>query len=431
MENSRRDLADSDGSERRIKHGSNSTVVNTVGTVESNWESYLVADKPEFSLNPWHLYLTFRNAKILTVEPVIFLYMFATYMYYPLYQQYVILRYAKQVLENTSFPENATVCIDKDMVTNYTGSNTTYDKYVENKSTLLTVYTTLAVRIPSIVITLILGSLADRYGRRLPIILVGIGGILSGLVDMCVAVFELDLNVYIVSNVLAGLSGDLPTVLMASFAYISDVSSAKWRTVRIGLVEAMLFFSGLVAEYLGGLWFQCLDCDVIPPLILNIACYAGIILYTLIFLPPSLTREERRRKTLNKPRGIKALARGASVFCTREYSIWQLWVAIIPIFMYAVNMIAPLTLDIYFFSDFNWSPGRFGALTAVGLGSHMVVLMVVLPLLVALKFPDPLLSIIGGLVNCGANAFKGLSTRTFEFFIGTCRYNPFQLTWNI
>ena len=137
----------------------------------------------------------------------------------------------------------------------------------------------------SIIMTLILDSIADRYGRRLPIIIVGVGGMLSGLVDMSVVMFGLDLCVYIVSNVVAGLSGGYAAILMASFAYISDVSSGKWRTVRIGLVEAMIFLSGLLAEYLGGVWFQYLDCDVIPPLILNIACYITIILYTLIFLP--------------------------------------------------------------------------------------------------------------------------------------------------
>ena len=130
MEDSKTDLADSNGSEKRATHGNNSTVI-----------------KPWFSVNPWHLHLTFRNAKILTVEPVVFLYMFATYMYFPLYQQYVILRYSKQVLENTSFPYE-TLCIDKDMVTNYSGSNTTYDKYVEDKSMLLAVYTSVATRIP-------------------------------------------------------------------------------------------------------------------------------------------------------------------------------------------------------------------------------------------------------------------------------------------
>ena len=81
-------------------------------------------------------------------------------------------------------------------------------------------------------------------------------------------------------------------------------------------------------------------------------------------------------------------------------------------------MLAPMNLDLYFFSDFNWTPGRFGAYGATGMSSHMVVLMVVLPILVALKFPDPLLSIIRGLANSGVNAFKGLSIRTFEFLIG-------------
>lgn len=419
-ESSNKELKVSSGSEKRlIKHGSS---CSTAVTVESDWETYLEGENPAMvSLNPWDLYLAFRNAKIITVEPVIFLYMFGTYLYFPLYQQYFLNRYSLDVLQNTSYLyTNETRCINKSEVNNYSLNNNTYDEVVTHNASNLFIYTSLANRILSIAVTMILGPLSDRYGRRLPMMLVAVGATLQGLLGLAIVHFTLNMYLFILGGAIAGLFGDFASVLMACFSYISDISSGRWRTVRIGLAESMIFMAGLLAEGLGGLWFQKLNCKLASPLLLFIACNVTIVLYTLIFLPESVTSDERRRKNAGKPKGLKSLLRGASIFCCciREYSVWRLWFSIVPVAILVINMAGATSIGVFFFSDLSWSPGRIGAYQATAMGSHMVALMVVLPILVALKMPDMLISLTGIFFSCTMNLFIGLSRRTYQLFIG-------------
>lgn len=417
-----REIAASTASEGRLKHGSNSTAV-TAGTADTDWDSYMMVDKPVASLNPWDLYLAFRSAKLLTVEPVIFLYMFANYVFFPLTQQYLLNIYSLQALQNTSYPYlNETRCINRTEVDDYTGSNTTYDHYVDGKATMLSIYASLANRILSVAVTLVMGPISDRYGRRLPMVWVATGSILQGLVMIAIAQFGLNLYFFILGSALAGLSGDMATIFMSSYSYVSDISSGKWRTLRIGLTEGMLFVAGLLAEGLGGLWFQKLDCYIISPVILYLACHATIILYTLLFLPESLTRKERYLKSLNNPRGVRALVRGAGLFCPCGTEgdappAWRLWLAIIPMAIFVINMVGAMSVNVFFLSEFDWKPGLIGGYQATMMGSHMLVLLLLLPLLVALRLPDPLVSLLGGLVHCVTYLFIGLSKKTYQLFL--------------
>lgn len=411
-------------SEGRLKLGSGSTLTGTVGTVESDWERYIPASEASVTLNPfllsWNFYQVLRNARVLTVEPVVFLYMFGTYLYFPLYQQYFLNRYSLDVLENTSYPfTNETRCINESDVTYYTGSNSTY-KSVESHATRLFVISSVANKIASVIATLILGGLSDLYGRRPVILLVALGAALQIALCLCIVHFKLNMYFFVLSGVISGMFGDFASLLMACFAYASDISSNEWRTVRIGLVEAMLFLAGLLSEGLGGFWFQEIDCNIADPSMLVLASYSAIILYTLFFLPESLTSTERRIKAAKKPKGIKSLARGARIFFCQvsEYSVWRLWMALIPIAIIVANMTGVTSLTVFFFKDLNWRPGVIGAYQATAMGSHMLTLMVLLPILVACKFSDPLISLIALLFNCGMNLFIGLSTRTYQLFIG-------------
>ena len=372
--------------------------------------------------NPWTLYQAFRNSHILTIEPIIFFYMFATYLYFPLYQQYFLNYYALNALEdNTSYPyANETRCISRDEVTNYTHDNTTYNSEVQGKASLLFIYVSLANRIPSILMTLLLGPLSDRYGRRFVVVMVAAGSILGGVTAMLTVHFQLNIMMFILSAALAGLGGDFSALLMSCFSYVSDISQGRWRTVRIGLGEAMLFLSGLVAQGLGGLWFQKLDCDIIPPLFLYLACHAAIILYTILFLPPSLSTEERKRNMEGKHGGIQQLVRGMGLFfcLVREYSVWKLWFVLVPIIILVMNAAGATSIAVFFFRYLEWTPGQIGAYQAISMGSNAFFLLFGLPVLVVLKLPDPVISMIGILINCAGNALTGVSTVPYQLFLG-------------
>ena len=375
---------------------------------------------------PRKWYFTFPNAKIVTVEPVIFLFMFATYLFLTLSQQYYFNSYALDEFAYTSdvdfIRENGSIiCLEKSDLEDYTGSNDTL-KLVEYRSTLLVVYTSMARAIPSIITTIIFGPLSDHFGRRPVIIIVAIGGILEGVVSTSIAYFKFNSYFFILSAGLAGVCGDLSSLMMASFSYISDISSSKWRTLRFGVAESMIFMAAMISSVTGGVWFKKLNCQLIFPLVLFTACHLGIILYTLLLLPESLTSEQRRIKNVGKPGGLQVLVRGLKIFfCSVDRyvtSVWKLWVAIIPLMIYIVNMIGASSISILFFKALNWGPILIGAQNATVMGSRMLSLLIILPILTAIKLPDPLISLIGALINCSTNLLMGLSQKTHQFFIG-------------
>lgn len=424
---SKRELQSS--STDKLYYGSNSTAA----TIESDWETYLINGNPDsvtVSLSPWSLYQAIRSAKIVTVEPVMFLYFFGLYLITPLFQQYYLKRYSLDALQNTSYPwtqneTNGTQCIDKDKVNYYTGDNTTYGSVVERDATLIFVLRSLASTSLVIITTLIMGPLSDRYGRRVVILLVAVGALLQGFGSLAIVYFKLDLYYFVIIGAFEGLFGNFASLLMACFSYVSDISSGKWRTMRLGIVESVLFLSGLLALPLGGFWFQKLDCDIVYPLYLYLACNFTIIVYTVLFLPESLTNEERRRKNANKPNGVRALVRGVSIFFCRveEYPVWRLWVALISVGIVLAVTLAAASIGVFFFGDLNWSPQKTSNYQTVATGSHMISLMVILPILVALKFPDPLISLIGVVANVAINLFIGFSRTTYQLFIGEVSYS--------
>ncbi len=373
------------------------------------------------SLNPWKWYLTFRNARLVTVEPVIFLYFFGEFLYASLIQQYIFNRYGLDKLKNdTSFPnDTASVCLNSSEIDEYTGMNGSY-KVVERYSSNLLIYSLVANKFVSIAVSMIMGPLSDIYGRRPFIIVVAVGAIVQGVGVSLIVHFNFNVLLLILTQGLAGLGGDYTGMLTSTFSYISDVSSNRWRTMRMGLGQAVLFLAASMSQGLGGLWFEKLNCNLKNPLILYIACNAGIILYTLFLLPESLTEDDRKRMGTVKPKGMKVLLRGAMIFLfqIKEYSVWILWATLISVMFADLNIIGILNIQVLFFKAIDWGPKMIGIVQSLSQASSIAVVLLVLPILVALKLPDTLIVLIGLFFSYGMAVFMGLASITYQYFIG-------------
>ncbi len=146
------------------------------------------------SLNPITFFLRFRSARILTVEPVIFLYMFGSNLYFPLYQQYFFNQFAKNVIGNSSeLPNSTYYCLTSNLTDEYGGKGTYVE--VETLSSHLNIYVSLCNQIPSIIFTLLYGPLSDRFGRRLVIVIVSLSAITQGMLSL--GIVHWNLSVYL------------------------------------------------------------------------------------------------------------------------------------------------------------------------------------------------------------------------------------------
>lgn len=369
------------------------------------------------AFNPWRWYLAFRRAKIITIEPVVFLYMLAVFLNSSVTSQYYVWRFGKQALLNTTFPseQNLSVCINSSELDLYGGNRT-----ADTSSRRLLIFTGLAYNLPSIFTALLLGPCSDHCGRRFIIYLVTVGAILQGLMSIAVIHFELNIYFFILISAVSGITGGYASILTASMAYIADISSPRWRTFRIGLAQSMVFFSGAVAQGIFGYWLPELNCSYTPPLWLFTACNAVVILYTLIFLPESLTSKERKRIS-GRTSCFTNLAQGLRIyFCGLKYSTWRLWAALLAMSTVVANMAGSQAVSTLFFqaSPLSWNPGEVGTYQAVNMAAHGVVLVFLLSLLVGIKFPDALIAIVGLTFSAGTNIFMGFVSQSWEMFVG-------------
>ena len=208
------------------------------GAVKVSWRS--------FSLNPWRLFLNCRAAHIVTVEPVLFLYMYGLYLYLFTTQQYYFWRYGKEALANTSFPDlnSSSFCISTDDLDTY-GTNDT-SNHVQTSANNLISYSNLPSQLISAAVAMIFGLLSDMLGRKFIFFSIGKGVIVQGVLAFIVIWFEWNMHLFILSTAVPALFGGFATVLTASFAYAVDVSTpGKWRSVRIA---AMLYVSGALSN---------------------------------------------------------------------------------------------------------------------------------------------------------------------------------------
>ena len=373
-------------------------------------------------LNPWKLYLRFRKAKVVTVEPVLFLYMFGTYMSFSMIEQYYLKRFGVQKLHNTSFPfpnGSESFCINSSQLDKYGGNGTSDD--VQASASHLLLYGQVPNQLLSIITALMFGPLSDRYGRRPLMVVIGIGVTLNGLMTLGIVHYNLNIYLFIATNVITGFTGGFASVLTLCFAYIADVSSLKWRTLRIGIVEAMIFGGGALGEGISGLWLNELNCFFEPIFWLYTAVNALIIVYVILFLPEPLTRRERLENAKNRPRGYKAVLQGFKIFFCSPWQIrLLLWFALIAMSIIVMNMIGSQEITIFFLSaphPLEWEPKTIGLYQATTQASHMIGLLVVLPILVALNLPDALIGLIGLVFNCGMNIFTGFVRQSWQMFV--------------
>ncbi|KAI4465700.1 MFS transporter [Holotrichia oblita] len=109
-----------------------------------------------------------------------------------------------------------------------------------------------------IILILFLASYSDRHRIRKPFLLLPILGeflAIAGCIICVVFMRELPIEVQGLSQtILPSFLGGSTTLIMAVFAYISDVSTLEMRTLRIGIIQIILTVCSLLSA-LGGYLF--------------------------------------------------------------------------------------------------------------------------------------------------------------------------------
>ena len=273
------------------------------------------------------LFLECRAAHVVTVEPLVFLFMFSFYLMLFTSQQYFFWRYGTEALARNSSQPNASLpagCISAEDL----GNKLAVD--VQKSSSHLLSYVYVPGQVMCIFTAMILGPLSDTFGRKFVFYLVGTGVVLQGLVSFVIVWFELDMHLFIIGGVLSGLFGGFASILAGSFAYTADVSTpGRLRSVRLSLIEAMISVAGLISEGGAGKLLELLDCSFWPLTVIYTGSGLLMILYTAVFLPEPFSRQERLQRSEEQPKGASRALRGLKLFfCPSSYSTWKLWASL-------------------------------------------------------------------------------------------------------
>ena len=114
--------------------------------------------------------------------------------------------------------------------------------------------TTISNALPSLLVDCFMGGWSDMFGRKLPMFLPAVGGVLSSIVYiLVVSTHTLGVEWLCLASFLSGISGGVTSVIANCFSYVSAISDTESRTLRVSVVEGMMFVAATLGPFLSKL----------------------------------------------------------------------------------------------------------------------------------------------------------------------------------
>ncbi|KAK7203375.1 major facilitator superfamily domain-containing protein [Myxozyma melibiosi] len=249
-----------------------------------------------------------------------------------------------------------------------------------------------------------LGAWSDRIGRKRVLLIPICGETLAHLVNLMIARSSY-IHVYrflFIANVMSGLSGSLPCVMLIGQAYVADCTSSAKRASGFGLLRA-LFFAGIsIGPIAGGLVINHMG-SLVSVFYFSVSMQIINALYVAFVLPESLSDENRTHATelrradsevdLMRPRNVKYYLRRMN-FLTPLRALWPndgtryiikkniILLSVIDTFFHGVEIGVLMNVLLYAELTFGWTSVATGIFISFSSFIRAFSLVVVLPLMV-------------------------------------------------
>ena len=379
----------------------------------STWRHYIkrhVRSPLEFSWAQIKYY-------VLPVEMVFFLYVYMVYFQFQIYQQYYYQQTARNTLNLTS---NFSECLNQTDIENMSDNETFAN--IQDTSKYIMMLTSIVSQIPSIPATIVVGGFADKFGRKPIMFMLFVGQVVQSIVCLMVIYFNLNMYLFLLGAVINGCTGGFGAALVAGYSYIADITPKRWLTVRSGLLEVFIFAGSTSGLASSNSWLGSNGCDFHPPSWLLIAVPVVGILYVAI-IPESLTDERRQELALRPKKGLQAWITGIKIYFLPTYlgvkKYWKLLAATVCTGLSIINQLGFVQINTYFLENkpLEWSLERISLYSTTSSVVYCFSLIVLLPLMVILRFPDPLMTLIGVVFAGGVAVFFGFVEHSWPFWI--------------
>ncbi|CAG8668226.1 2180_t:CDS:2, partial [Racocetra persica] len=174
------------------------------------------------------------------------------------------------------------------------------------------------------------GSLSDRRGRRIVLLLPTIGAVISTIINILVGTYYKSLSLYflVVSPLIDGITGGFLPVKAAFYAYATDCTPIERRNIVFSRLQSAIFIGFAIGPLLGGIILKFTD-NLLSGFYVNLTIYIAFCIFVIFILPESLSKETSDKNILQQKHMKDALKRKSKHF------IW-IW--------HIIDMFKPLLL---------------------------------------------------------------------------------------
>lgn len=166
--------------------------------------------------------------------------------------------------------------------TNHTGNDTT--SLIQKEAADQFMYLAFVSSFPAIIPTLFLGSISDKYGRKVSMLITFSGLLIRQIIYVVVIVTKLPFEIFYLGNLIEGLTGYYGSALMAAFGMLADITKpGKERAFRITIMEGVI--AVLVGLVMLGTGYWIKYAGFLSPMITATALSFVNILIIVFFIP--------------------------------------------------------------------------------------------------------------------------------------------------
>ncbi|XP_077867325.1 proton-coupled folate transporter-like, partial [Saccoglossus kowalevskii] len=185
-----------------------------------------------------------RKWPIVTVEPIALLFMFGMGFLAIARPQYIRSRTAEEYNTNgTCYTNNSSLEYNK-------------ENEIQKQATIWTLYLTATTQFIGMFVATILGAYSDKAGRKIPLMLPPVGAALNSLNYLIVIYLHLPIWTLFFGALLQGLGGDFTTEISACCSYIADITTKQQRTLRMVIMEVVIYLAIGAAQLCAGYVIQ-------------------------------------------------------------------------------------------------------------------------------------------------------------------------------
>jgi len=147
--------------------------------------------------------------------------------------------------------------------------------------------------LPSLFVDCLMGSWSDLFGRKMPMYLPSVGGLLATIVYVVVVCFEeVGVGWLCLASLLSGVFGGVTSVIGNSFAYVASMSERENRTLRCSVVESMMHLAATIGPFLSK--FLKVSIGPLAVFIASGCCHLVNIFYCLMMKDPMSVEKKKK-----------------------------------------------------------------------------------------------------------------------------------------